>query len=169
MGNKKKVVVIDDEPEFCHMVKEVLEATGEYVVVTTSDPSQAENTIRQATPDLILLDVVMPKRKGPDIIAAIKKDEALKRIPIIVISGKGEMIYDKKKHDFKWTPNNPVVKERGTLPDMKGAEALAEAYGVMDYIAKPFPNQILIDVVKDVMTKVQKKKSVEDAGPAIET
>lgn len=163
MSDKKKIVVIDDEPEFCHMVKEVLEATGAYEVTSSSDPSQAENVIRQATPDLLLLDIVMPKRKGTDIIAALKNDDALKRLPIIVVSGKGEMIYDKKKHDFKWTPNNPVVKERGTLPDVKGAEALAQAYGVIDYISKPFTNQILIDVVGEVMAKIQKKKDADES------
>ena len=168
MSDKKRVVVIDDEPEFCHMVKEVLEATGEYEVAVTSDPLQAENVIRQAKPELLLLDIVMPKRKGTDIIDALRKDEALKRLPIVVVSGKGEMIYDKKKHDFKWTPNNPVVKERGKLPDVKGAEALSQAYGVTDYISKPFTNQILIDVLAEVFTKIYKKKAADQEGPALE-
>ena len=167
MSDKKKLVVIDDDEGMCLMVKETLEATGEFEVTTTSDPAQAENLIRQSSPQAILLDVVMPKRKGTDIIAAIKKDEALKGIPIIVVSGKGEMVYDKKKKEFKWTPNNPAVKERGTLPDVKGAEALAQAYGVSDYLAKPFTHQILVEVINEVIAKVAaKKKAAQDEPPA---
>ena len=167
MADKKKIVVIDDDPGLCLMVKETLEATGEFEVATTSNPMEAESAIRQATPDIVLLDIVMPQRKGVDIIAALKKDDNLKKTPIIVVSGKGEMVYDKKKHEFKWTPNSPLVKERGTLPDAKSAEALAQAYGVNDYISKPFTNQILVDVIKELLAKIEKKKAAED-GPAPE-
>lgn len=161
MADKKKVVLMDDDEGMCLMVKETLEATGEFEVATTCDPTQAENLIRQTSPQVILLDVVMPKRKGTEIIAAIKKNEEFKKIPIIVISGKGEMIYDKKKKEFKWTPNNPMVKERGALPEAKGAEALAQAYGASDYISKPFTTQILIEVINEIIAKFQ-KKAVQD-------
>ena len=165
MADKKKIVLIDDDEGMCLMVKESLEATGAFEVATTSDPTQAENLIRQLVPQVILLDIVMPKLKGPDIIKAIKKDDALKKIPIIVVSGRGEMIYDKKKKEFHWQPNNPMVKERGTLPDVKGAEALAQAYGVNDYIAKPFTNQILTEVINEVIAKAQKKAAQDEAPP----
>ena len=166
MSDKNKIVVIDDDQGLCLMVKATLEATGEYEVATTSNPLEAEQVISQATPDIILLDIVMPQRKGIDIIAAIKKNAAFQKIPIIVISGKGEMIYDTKKHEFKWTPNNPAVKDRGTLPDAKGAEALAAAYGVNDYISKPFTNQILMEVLKELIAKLQKKKAADEERAA---
>lgn len=88
------MVIIDDDEGMCLMVKETLEAGGEFTVTTTSDPTPAENLIRQSTPDVILLDIVMPKRKGTEIITALKKDDALKGIPIIVVSGKGEVVND---------------------------------------------------------------------------
>lgn len=168
MSDKKKVVVIDDEPDLCRMLKKNLEATGEFEVVTTSDPKQAESVISQALPDVVLLDIVMPTLKGTDIVAALKKNDVLKKIPIIVISGKGEMIYHEKKNEFKWEPNNPLAKGHGALPDAKSAEALAQAYGVTDYISKPFTNALLLEVVNDVIAKARKKKAAADEGPSIE-
>jgi len=169
MSDKKKVVIIDDDEGACLMIKETLETGGEFEVTIVTDPKQAEGVIKQATPDVVLLDIVMPVRKGTEIIDAIKKDSDLKRIPIVVLSGKGEMIYDKKKKEFHWQPNNPAVKTRGTLPDAKGAEALAQAYGVTDYISKPFTHEILIEVLNETIAKVRKKKAAdEDAPPPLE-
>ena len=168
MPAKKKVVAIDDAAEVCMLIKEILEGTGEFEVTTTSDPMQAENVIRQVMPDIILVDIVMPKRRGVEVIAAIKKDETIKRIPIVVVSGKGEMVFDKKKHIFHWQPNNPAVKDRGTLPEAKSAEALAQAYGVSDYVAKPFTTPILLEVINENIAKAQKKKAAQEDAPPIE-
>lgn len=155
--DKIKIVMVDDEQDLCLMTKANLEDTGEFSVVTSSDPSKVEDLLRQEQPQVLLLDVVMPARKGPDVIAAVRKDPALKAIPIIIVSGKGEMVFDKHKKDFKWLPNSRLVKERGELPDVKGAEALAEAYGVNDYVAKPFTTELLVEVIKDVLEKERKK------------
>lgn len=164
MSDVVKIVMIDDEPDLCTVVKENLEETGRFTVAALSDPLQAEEFIRMNTPDVILLDVVMPQREGPDIVRALKKDPELKRIPVIIVSGKGEMVYNKKKEEFKWLPNSPLVKSRGDLPDIKGAEALAEFYGVADYLSKPFTTDILIQVLEDVLSRYRKKSDTEDAA-----
>ena len=165
MPEVNKVVMVDDEKDLCAIVKDNLESTHEFSVVTTSNPLEAEAVIRRENPQVILLDMVMPGRKGTEIVAALKKDPALKGIPIIAVSGKGEMVYDKKKDEFKWQPNNPAVKSRGTLPDAKGAEALAKAYEVADYVSKPFTTNVLVDVIKDVLARTSKKtESSTDDG-----
>ena len=165
MSEKRKIVIIDDEPDLCATVKNNLEAAGEFEVTGVSNPATAEQTIKQVRPDLILLDVVMPGRKGTDIVAALRKDPEFRRTPIIIISGKGEMVYNKKKNEFKWEPNNKLAKERGQLPDAKGAEALAAAYGVNDYISKPFTTDILLEVINDVLAKSKKQVAApEDDG-----
>ena len=169
MSDKIKIVMVDDETDLCLLVKSNLEETGEFEVVTISEPSAAEAVCRKEKPDLILLDNVMPKRMGSDVAKAIRSDADMKDTPIIMVSGKGEMVYNKKKHEFQWQPNNPMVKERGTLPDVKGAEELAKAYGANDYIAKPFTHQILVEVLNEVIAKAQKKKAAqEEAPPPIE-
>lgn len=164
MPEKKKIVMIDDEEDLCFVVKANLEDSGEFEVVTTSDPKQAEEVIRRENPDVVLLDVVMPERPGQDVAAALQKDDALKKIPIIMVSGKGEMIFDKKKNEFKWMPNNPIAKNRPDLPDVKGAEALANAYGVSDYVSKPFNTDLLIQVINDLLEKMSKAKKKDDDG-----
>lgn len=157
MADKIKVVMIDDEEDLCLMVKDNLEDTGEFEVATCSNPAQAVDFVAAQAPALILLDVVMPNVKGPEILEALKKNEDTKRIPIIMVSGKGEMVYNKKKHDFKWVPNSQIVQERGELPDLKGAEALAEAYGAQDYVSKPFATEMLVEVIKDVLQRCTKQ------------
>ena len=162
MSEKAKVVMIDDEADLCAHIKEKLEAAGGFEVTATSHPEDAEKIIRETMPAIILLDIVMPTRKGTDIIAALKKDPDLKRIPILIVSGKGEMVFNVKKHDFQWIPNSKIVQQRGPLPDARSSEALAEAYTVNDYLAKPFAVEVLIEIMKDVLAKSKKKVVSQD-------
>jgi len=159
MSDKTKIVMIDDEPDLCVMVKANLEDTGSFDVVTTSEPQDAEKVIGEVTPDVILLDVVMPGRSGQEVVAALKNKDEFKRIPIIMVSGKGEMVFDKRRSEFKWMPNNPLAQNRGDLPDVKGAEALSEAYGVTDYVSKPFNTDLLVQVINDVVERTKKRSS----------
>ena len=92
-----------------------LEGTGEFEVATSTDPAQAESLCRSQLPELILLDNVMPGKKGSDIAKALKKESSTKDIPIVMISGKGEMIFSKKKGQFQWQPNNPAALARGAI------------------------------------------------------
>lgn len=148
------VLLVDDDVEYCAMLKQKLEATGEYAVTVVTDATKAEASALQLKPGLILLDNVMPGRMGSEIAKVLKKKGSETRgIPLIMVSGKGEFIYHKKINDFKWEPNNPAVKTRGVLPEAKGAEALAQAFGVDDYVAKPFKIETLLDVIKDVLAR----------------
>ena len=162
MADKKKIVIIDDEPDLCFVVKSNLEDAGEFEVVTSSNPKEAEDVLRREKPDVLLLDVVMPERSGQDVVASLQKDNDLKGIPVIMVSGKGEMVFDKRKNEFKWQPNNPLAKNRGDLPEAKGAEALAEAYGVADYVSKPFNTDVLVQVINEVLERFTKKKPSDD-------
>lgn len=162
MADNIKVVMVDDEEDLCFMVQENLKEKAGIEVVTTCNSEEAEDLVAKEQPDIVLMDVVMPGKKGPEIVGALKKNAETKKIPIIVVSGKGEMVFDKKKDEFKWTPNAPAVKERGELPNAKGAEALAEAYGVEDYISKPFTTDLLIQVINDVLARVKKRKAADE-------
>jgi CheY-like chemotaxis protein len=154
MAEKFRVVVVDDEVDLCFLIKSILEDKQEFEVATTSKPTEAEQLIRQFKPHVILLDIVMPERRGTDIIASLKKDPELRRIPIIVVSGKGEMVFERKKKEFRWLPNNPLaVKERPNIPSARGVESFSEAYGVADYVSKPFNAEILIQVIMDVLSR----------------
>ena len=162
MGEKSKILFIDDEPDLCLLVKGNLEETKEFDVITSTDPLQVEALCQREKPDLLLLDNIMPARKGSDIVKALKKNEETKQIPVIMISGKGEMVFSKKKGQFQWLPNNPAVRDRGDIVVGKDPEELSKAYGVDDYISKPFTTELLIQVIKDVLKKAMKKKVEEE-------
>lgn len=83
---KRKILVVDDEKGFSDMLKLNLESTGDYDVLTLNDPTQALAMAQKHTPDVILLDVIMPKLEGPDVAFLIHEDERLKKIPIIFLT-----------------------------------------------------------------------------------
>ena len=159
MSDKKKIIMIDDELDLCLLVKGNLEDTGEFEVLTTSDAPNAAALCQKEMPDLVLVDNVMPAKKGSEIVKELRKNAATKGIPIIMVSGKGEMIFSKKKGQFQWQPNNPVAQNRGEVVEGKDPEVLAKAYGVDDYISKPFTTELLLQVIKDVLERINKQKA----------
>jgi CheY-like chemotaxis protein len=84
--DKKKILIVDDEVDFCLLVKFELEATGNYAVKVENKGSFALNTAREFRPDLIFLDVLMPDMEGSDIAPKIRNDEGLKNVPVIFLT-----------------------------------------------------------------------------------
>ena len=83
----KKILIVDDSIGMVRMIQSVLEKEG-YSAIGLSDPSQIERTIDSESPNLILLDVVMPERNGFQVCRSLKNSQVYKSIPIIVVSGK---------------------------------------------------------------------------------
>jgi CheY-like chemotaxis protein len=84
--NKKKVLVIDDEAAFTNIVKLTLEGKDGYEVCVENDPQMAIETTRKFWPDIIILDVVMPKLDGGEVHSQLMADPILKHIPIIFLT-----------------------------------------------------------------------------------
>lgn len=160
---KRKIVVVDDEKDLALLIKSILEGTGNFEVALAHDGVEGIALIKQTLPALIFLDFVMPKATGDKVIASLKADPTTAKIPIVLMSGLGEMIYSKAKDQWKWLPNNPATKNRGNLPDVLAdktqARHAAEALGVKDYLQKPFKKETLIDIVNDLLkpAKVEEK------------
>ena len=83
---KTKVLIVDDEKDFCYFIRKTLEASGDFDVITSSDGKEAFGLIRNHKPDLVLLDVMMPGFSGPDIAAEMKEYEKTKNIPIVFVT-----------------------------------------------------------------------------------
>ncbi len=115
---RRKVLVVDDEQYIRQLVSSAL--GGDYTVVEASDGEEAINITRQLRPDLILMDILMPKLDGYTACHEIKRDEATGAIPVVIITGVGYEL------------------------NMK----LAEELGADGYITKPFDVQELLDKVK---------------------
>ena len=84
--DKKKILIIDDEEGFLDVIKLSLESTNRYEVHIESNANRALVKALQCQPDLILLDIIMPKKEGPDVACELKCDSALKKIPIIFLT-----------------------------------------------------------------------------------
>ena len=83
---RKKIFVVDDEPDFTSLLKRALESTGEFEVQTENIPSLALNAALKFNPDLILLDVIMPGIDGGTLEARLKSVPALKHKPVIFLT-----------------------------------------------------------------------------------
>ena len=85
MTEKKKILVVDDESQIAEMIADFCRQCGFETKVATSGQSAIE-TAKSFLPDLITLDLMMPGLSGLEVIEALKKEEATKKIPVIVIS-----------------------------------------------------------------------------------
>ncbi|MCE5195384.1 MAG: response regulator [Nitrospiraceae bacterium] len=84
-----KILIAEDSPTDIQFVKSVLANTNHSVVVAM-DGEEADRMIRSEPFDLIILDVVMPKKNGFQICRDIKKDEKLQKIPVIMLTSKDQ-------------------------------------------------------------------------------
>jgi CheY-like chemotaxis protein len=83
---KRRILIVDDDPDSTHLVKILLEKTGNYVVLEENDADQAHQSARDFRPDAILLDVIMPKTDGGEVAAQIEADPELRNTPIIFLT-----------------------------------------------------------------------------------
>jgi len=83
---KKKILIVDDEKTFTEMLKLNLDSAGGYDVRIENDARNALLVAMEFRPDLILLDVVMPAKEGPDVFVEIKDHKVLKEIPVIFLT-----------------------------------------------------------------------------------
>jgi len=120
MAENPTILVIDDEVEICSFLKDLLTAEG-YTVVTASDPEEGLQRAEKLKPDVVLLDLKMPRMDGIEVLRRIKKiDEA---IAVIIITA------------------------YGTMDSAKAAMRL----GAFDYITKPFDLAHLKVLVRDAL------------------
>ena len=119
----KKILVIDDEPDLMAVVTLRLKHSG-YEIIPAVDAEEGLLQIRKDLPDLILLDLFLPKMQGGELCKRLKADEKYKNIPIIV---------------FTASLGRPTLSE--SVKEM----------GADDCITKPFEAQILLGKVKKLI------------------
>jgi len=118
----KRILVVDDEVQLVEMVKIRLEANG-YEILSAYDGQEALDKARKEKPDLIVLDLMLPKLDGYKVCRMIKFDDRYKNIPIILFSARAQ----------------ESDKEMGI---QVGADA---------YITKPFEPKVLLSKIKELL------------------
>jgi len=85
----KRILVIEDDKDIVELVKYNLEKDG-FQVAATPDGASGLSQIRKAPPDLLILDLMLPKLSGLEICKEVRKDVALNRLPVLILTAKGE-------------------------------------------------------------------------------
>ncbi len=89
--SKKYVLVVDDDPDLVETVGLMLESNN-FEVGKAYDGVEAETAIKNRRPDLVILDVMMPRKDGYKLCAELKKDPATKGIPIVMLTAVGDAV-----------------------------------------------------------------------------
>ncbi len=87
----KKVILVEDEQVIVDLLERKLTQEG-YDVTVARDGVEGLEKMKEAKPDLVLLDIIMPRMGGFEVMAQMGKDPELKEIPIIIISNSGQPV-----------------------------------------------------------------------------
>jgi len=87
----KKILLVEDEEIMIDLLQKKLTKEG-YEVSVARDGEEGLRVMREVKPDLILLDIIMPKMGGFEVMEEMGKDKELKKIPVIVISNSGQPV-----------------------------------------------------------------------------
>ena len=120
----KKILVVDDEPDVASLLTLMLKSQG-YTVINAVDGQEALEKARGESPDLILLDVMLPRMDGYKVARMLKFDENYSHIPIIMLTAK--------------------IQERDKATGLE--------MGVNDYLTKPFDTAVLLAKIKERLAK----------------
>ncbi len=119
-----KILVVDDEPNIVLSLEFLMKQAG-FQVRTASDGEAALAAVAVEAPDLVLLDVMMPRKNGYEVCQAIRANPDCKGVRIIMLTAKGR----------------EVEREKGL------------ALGADDYITKPFSTQEVVERVRELLAE----------------
>jgi len=154
--NKKTVLVVDDEADVRAFLKTALIEAG-FNVVTASDGFEALEKIKENAPDLISLDLVMPKRSGAKLYRDLTRNKAWAKIPIIIVTGHARD--DLGKADLKeLTMSGPGVYLEKPVKPLNYVAAIRSILGV----DMPAEERALAEQVE---MQSELKNRIDDADP----
>jgi two-component system response regulator len=132
-----KILVIDDSRVIQKTVKSML-PPGNFDVVEAKDGEEGLNKIHSDKPSLIMLDFLLPKRSGWEVFQEIQADANLRKIPLLVMSGRKEEVTEK----------------------------ISEPFEFFEFIEKPFEKKQLLGAIKSAMAKSKKSRGAATAPAA---
>ena len=121
---KKYVLIVDDDPDLVETVSMMLEDKG-YEVGKAYDGVEGEESIKKRRPDLLVLDVMMPRKDGYKLCAQLKADSATRDIPVILLTAVGEAV-----------PTTSYTHAQGMSTEAE------------EYIPKPVDSKTLVEAVE---------------------
>ena len=122
----KSILVVDDEPNIVLSLEFLMKQAG-FSVRTASDGEEALKAITESPPDLVLLDINMPKLNGYEVCEKVRANPEWEDVRIVMLTAKGR----------------DIEREKGL------------AMGADDYVTKPFATQEVVERVREIMTRDQ--------------
>jgi len=120
----QRILVVDDDKQIARLVQSYLEKAG-YTILTAYDGEDAMRVIRRERPDLIVLDLMLPKRDGYEITKWLRADQALSATPILMLTARVE----------------------------DGDKILGLELGADDYLTKPFNPREVVARVRAILRR----------------
>ena len=120
----KKILIVEDEPDFRVALRMRLEANG-YNIIEADDGMKGLDAVRQQNPDLIILDVMLPKMDGFKVARLLKFDAKYKNIPLMML----------------------------TVMSQESDRKMGQAVGADVYMTKPYQPQELLDTISTLVSR----------------
>ncbi|MFO8084091.1 MAG: response regulator [Desulfobacterales bacterium] len=127
----KRVLIVDDDPDVRLFSQTVLEEKG-YIPVLATNGEEGEEAVKKDKPDLIILDVLMPRESGIRLYRKLKTNKNFKDIPIIMLSGIAEKSFLRSQKVLTEFGGDPVPEPEA-------------------YLEKPVEGEVLADTIKKVL------------------
>ena len=120
----KKVLVVDDDPDVRLFTVTVLEQHG-YTPLEATNGEEGKQMIKEDRPDLVILDVLMPRESGVRLYRELKTDKKLKDLPVLILSGIAEKSFLRSQKALTEFGGDPVPEPEYYLEKPVEAEELA--------------------------------------------
>ncbi|WP_394196540.1 response regulator transcription factor [Litoreibacter albidus] len=117
----KSVLLVEDEPNIIEAISFLLERDG-WTVRIHAEGTDAVEAVARVSPDVVILDVMLPGRSGFDILRDLRNQSGTRDLPILMLTARGQ------------------TKDR----------ELAESYGVSHFMTKPFSNEEMLGKVREL-------------------
>jgi len=134
--SKKYILVVDDDPDLVETVAMMLESKG-CEVGQAYDGVEGEESIKARRPDLVILDIMMPRKDGYVLCNELKENEETRDIPVILLTAVGDAV--------------PSTRYSDAVPSTRYSHADGMATEADEYIPKPIDTEGLWEVVSSLV------------------
>ena len=121
----KKVLIVDDDPDVRLFNTTVVEESG-YTTVEATNGEEGLKLVKQESPDLVVLDVLMPRQSGIRLYRELKTDKSLQGIPVIMLSGVAKRTFLRSQKALTEFGDKPVPEPDSYLEKPVEPEELAQ-------------------------------------------
>jgi CheY-like chemotaxis protein len=138
----KLILIVDDDPEVRELLKIALTSQRDFAISEAEDGLSGFEIMRESRPDLVLLDIQLPRLNGYDFLVRAQKDETVKHIPLFVITS---LTADSKKTDAQWR----------------------QSLGVAAFQSKPFQPLDILKTIDSILEAKERERAPRVPAPSV--